>query len=79
MTYGFSVRCVFHSHRRVVVVVVVHRCLRHLCFRFVFVLLQLELKAEAAAKAVTAEVEIEAAAAAAAQATPPVYSETNED
>lgn len=64
MTYGFSVRCVFHCHR----------WLRHLCFRFVFVLLQLEQRVKA-----ETEEEQEEAAAAAPAATPPVYSETNED
>lgn len=67
MTYGFSVRCVFHCHR----------WLRHLCCRFVFVLLQLEQRVKAETGEEQEGTEEEAAAAPAA--TPPVYSETNED
>lgn len=67
MTYGFSVRCVFHCHR----------WLRHLCFRFVFVLLQLEQRVKAETEEEQEEAKEEETAAPAA--TPPVYSETNED
>lgn len=72
MTYGFSVRCVFHCHR----------WLRHLCCRFVFVLLlalEQRVKAETEEEQEEAEEAEEEEEAAAPAATPPVYSETNED